>query len=136
MLNIKDPILVAESSHPSDPPVITTPTLITADRLPARNEDQPPSFWYTSTGRKIVADLQNIKLDCQDKENDPHGNIKKVSVAVGERKRRKSDKPISNAWRRSIKYVPGQRRTGRLKRKRRKSDKPISNAWRRSIKYV
>jgi len=116
MLNIKDPILVAESSQPNDPPVITRPTLITTDRLPARNEDQPPSFWYTSTGRKAVADLQNIKLDHQDKENDPHGNIEKVTVAVGERKRRKSDKPSSNAWRRSIKYVPGQRRTGRLKR--------------------
>merc|ERR1712168_526939 len=85
MVNIKDPVLVAESSHPNDPPVIARPTLITADRLPARNEDQPPSFWDSDIGRKVLADLQKIKLDCQDKENDPHGNIEKATVAVGER---------------------------------------------------
>ena len=45
-----------------------------------------------------------------------------MTVAVGEGKRRKSDKPSSNAWRRSIKYVPGQRRTGRLKRLEREKE--------------
>jgi len=116
MVKIKDPVLVAESSHSNDPSVITNPILITADRLPARNDDQPSSFWYSSTGRKAVADLQNVKLDSQDKENDSHGKIEKVTVAVLERKRMKSHKPSSNAWRRSIKCVPGQKRTGRLKR--------------------
>ena len=54
----------------------------------------------------------NIQKCCtMNEENDSHGNIEKVTVAVGERKRTKSNRPSSNAWRRSIKYVPGQKRS-------------------------
>ena len=118
MVNIKDPILVPESSSSRDCPLITRPALITAaDRLSARRGDQPPSFWSSSTGRKAVADLQNINLECPDKKNNPHGGaIENVAAAAIKRKWNKDNKSANNAWRRSVNYMQGQKRTGRLRR--------------------
>merc|ERR1719184_104510 len=77
MVKIKDPVLVAESSRSNEPPVITNPTFITADRLPARNDGQPPSFWYSRTGRLKRLEIEKEGLDPTEEEI-----IKKVQTPL------------------------------------------------------